>query len=72
MNSIYKIIANCPAFNLQNGQVSYTTSAAANGGYSENTIATFMCNYGYNQDGSQSRTCGASGKWDQNSSLHTK
>ena len=68
MNWIYKnilTVVNCPALNLQNGQVSYTTPPVSNGGYSENTVATFMCNYGYNQTGSQSSTCGVSGDWDE-------
>ena len=61
----YLTAVNCPALNLQNGQISYSTSAQTNGGYFRDTIATFLCNRGYNQTGSQQSTCQTSGNWNQ-------
>ena len=62
------IVVNCPALSLDNGQVSYSTVPATNGGYSENTTATFLCNHAYNLSrGTNSTTCEVSGNWDQES-----
>ena len=61
-------VVNCPALSLDSGQVNYTTSPATNGGYSENTTATFMCDRAYSLSmGTNSTTCGDSGNWDQES-----
>ena len=52
----------CSALNLPNGGVIHHTSAVG-GKYLVNTRATFFCGYGYSISDTFSRTCLASGNW---------
>ena len=60
------ILVNCPAINLENGQTSYNSSPETNGGYSQRTVATLMCNHAYYLSTvTNSSTCETSGNWNQ-------
>ena len=39
--------------------------SAENGRYLTDTVASFSCNFGYYQNGPNSRTCQESGIWDE-------
>ena len=57
-------LATCAPLSLENGTVNYTTSAEK-GRYLVNTVASFSCDPGYYQNGSNSATCEASGNWNE-------
>ena len=63
-NVIFDVEA-CAALNLGNGQISYNKSPGE-GKYPVGTVASFLCDPGYNRQGSSSKTCQASGSWDNN------
>ena len=54
----------CEDLYLSNGQVSFD-QAEVNGQYPVDTVATFTCIHGYSLEGSSTRTCQASGIWNQ-------
>ena len=39
------------------------------GGYLVDTVASFTCNFGYIQNGANSRTCQASGIWNEDTPI---
>ena len=60
------IVVTCdPLQNLENGDINYNESLLTNGEYPVDTLASFMCNRGYDLSGSDSGTCQTSGDWDQ-------
>ena len=54
----------CEDLYLSNGQISFD-QAAVNEQYPVGTVATFTCIHGYSLEGSRTRTCQASGIWNQ-------
>ena len=61
----------CDGLSLPNGEVNYDPESI-NGEYPMGTIASFTCNYGYNLNGSNSRTCQISGNWTQKLQIVSK
>ena len=49
----------------ENGDISYNESLLRNEGYPIDTLASFVCHYGYTLNGSDSSTCEDSGNWNQ-------
>ena len=52
---------------LENGQVSYIGSEEASEDFPVDTTASFMCDYGYSLNGSNSSVCQTDGNWDPQS-----
>ena len=66
---LYSIISvTCVSLNLPNGHINYSTSAVK-GRYLVNTVASFSCNSGYYQNGSNFVTCQTSANWDEQSPI---
>ena len=55
--------ASCGDPTPANGQSNVTKSPITSGYYSVGTIASFLCDSGYELDGSVSSTCHTSGSW---------
>ena len=56
-------VETCGSFSVANGQVHYSQSPLASGGYPVGTVGTWTCNYGFYKFYSFSTTCGSSGTW---------
>ena len=54
-----------PLQNLENGDVTYNETRLANGEYPVDTLATFMCDRAYENNGADSSTCQTTGDWDE-------
>ena len=57
-------VVTCAPLSLPNGFVNYTTTVE-NGGYLVDTVASFLCDFGYYLNDTNSRTCQASGNWNE-------
>ena len=55
-------LVSCAPLSLPNGLVNYTKSLE-NGRYPVDTVASFACNSGYYENGTNLRTCQASLNW---------
>ena len=62
------IVVTCNSLSLQNGNITYNESRVPNEGpldvYPVDTLASFMCDRGYNPVGPESIICQTSGNWD--------
>ena len=59
------VVVTCTALSLENGELDYNKSSVTNGEYPVDTMAYFMCNYGYATSGAHSTVCQTSGTWDE-------
>ena len=55
----------CPALGLEDGEITYNDSQVTTGEYPVDTVATFICSYGYSMSGSQSSKCTTTGSWNE-------
>ena len=61
--NIFVIVVTCVPLNLASGQISYNTTALANGGYPVGTVVSFTCFDTFNKFGVEASTCLVTGLW---------
>ena len=65
LKHILTVVTCDPLQSLQNGEITYNESMLTNGEYPVDTLASFMCNRGYDLSESGSSICQTSGDWDE-------